>query len=743
MAERYKIYEQLGAGGVGTVFRAYDTQLKRWVAIKRLMTRREGEQADAELREELRQEADSLATLRNPHIVTIFDVASDDEGLFIVMELLEGEDLLAAVSRGPLPFEDFRELAYQTLEGLLAAHQKHILHRDIKPENIKIERLASGRLQAKLIDFGLARIGLKARKQTEDVQGTVMGSIHFMAPEQLTRSPVDERTDLYSLGCVFYQALSGRKAFDGPTMTDVIEKHLKHYTIPLHVIAPHVPQWLGEWVESLMALDPNDRPAGAQQALASFQTLERASTFAHVPDDGLLPDATPTDVVHPTSQPVPIPTLRPTRVVTPGTPSSPVLATVSSAITAAAPVRTAAEARSLAASRVSSNQAPAGRSSQPTTQRKVQPKVAATPVDSKKVLLLSSAGFIVLAGILWWVFAGESSPSPPPTPTPSPSVKSKNPPKPPRRASVAEKRPEHLIPKNLRRDTEPWPSTRELPPLADDRCLHVIADHSAYRPVNSLDETAILAAVGEPVGEWRDLAPRGKDNMLRENPHLPSPAPVRIEWAKKYPGSNVLPERTVLDFSLVDLSHSISLENSVPWVSEDWFPFGSEPVTGPSGMTLAVVFQEDADAAGSVLCTLAGKFPGALMIKSNSENQLTVNARINQDTKEIVAPTISPSQPTIAVVVWDGTTGRLHLTGVNAPTVAGGEVAVFQSTSETVLGPLTTPVSRFRIGQHLVGGASGTPFSGVVAEVILYSVALNPDQARTLAVEQLARNYFK
>jgi serine/threonine protein kinase len=248
MADRYKIYEQLGAGGVGTVFRAYDSQLKRWVAIKRLMITSEVREGGGDLQEELRQEADSLASLRHPNIVTIFDVASDDEGLFIVMELLEGEDLADVVARGPLPYDDFKELAYQTLEGLLAAHQRHILHRDIKPENIKAERLPGGRMQAKIIDFGLARVGLRARKQTEDVSGTVLGSIHYMAPEQLTREPVDERTDLYSLGCVFYEALSGRKAFDGPSMADVIDKHINHDVVPLHAIAPTSrPGWVPGW----------------------------------------------------------------------------------------------------------------------------------------------------------------------------------------------------------------------------------------------------------------------------------------------------------------------------------------------------------------------------------------------------------------------------------------------------------------------------------------------------------------
>ena len=311
MADRYKIYEQLGAGGVGTVYRAYDTQLKRWVAIKRLMTKKEATAEDDSLGDELRAEADSLASLRHPNIVTIFDVASDDEGLFIVMELLEGDDLADVINKGPLHYDDFKELAYQTLEGLLAAHQHHILHRDIKPENIKVERMPGGRMQAKIIDFGLARVGLKARKQTEDVSGTVMGSVHYMAPEQLTREPVDERTDLYSLGCVFYQALSGRKAFDGATMQEIIDRHLKHQLVPLSVAAPHVPPWLAAWVESIIAPNLDDRPASAQVAMETFRAWERAPASAPAPASGPPVDDEPVITVAIVEEdPEPIPVIR-------------------------------------------------------------------------------------------------------------------------------------------------------------------------------------------------------------------------------------------------------------------------------------------------------------------------------------------------------------------------------------------------------------------------------------------------
>ena len=274
MAEqRYKIYEQLGAGGNGAVYRAYDTQLKRWVAIKRLLSAAEAEANPAA--EELRREADTLASLRNANIVTIFDVSTDEEGLFIVMELLEGPDLADTIQHGPMMQDDFKQLAEQTLEAMLAAHSLRILHRDLKPENIKVERLPGGRFQAKIIDFGLARSGLIARKQTEDQAGSVMGSIYYMAPEQLSREPTDVRTDLYALGCVFYEALSARKAFDGKSVNEVIDKHIDHDLVPLNQLCPHLPQWLTYWVMRLMACKPDDRPANAQQAIEEFRAWEK------------------------------------------------------------------------------------------------------------------------------------------------------------------------------------------------------------------------------------------------------------------------------------------------------------------------------------------------------------------------------------------------------------------------------------------------------------------------------------
>ncbi|MCE9518274.1 MAG: serine/threonine protein kinase, partial [Verrucomicrobia bacterium] len=168
---------------------------------------------------------------------------------------------------------DFFELATQTLEGVLSAHGQSILHRDLKPENMKVKRLPGGRLQIKIVDFGLARLSYGAKKQTEDHRGHILGSIFYMAPEQFLRKPLDGRTDLYSLGCVYYQALSGQRPFQAASVAEVMDLHLKHEVTLLHDLRPDLPSRLCDWVMWLMNSDPGDRPANAQQALDSLRGL--------------------------------------------------------------------------------------------------------------------------------------------------------------------------------------------------------------------------------------------------------------------------------------------------------------------------------------------------------------------------------------------------------------------------------------------------------------------------------------
>jgi serine/threonine protein kinase len=285
--ERYEILSKIGQGGIGAVYRAQDRALRREVAIKRLLPQGDKPEEERHTNEELVREASLLSKLQHPNIVTVYDAGIDDDGVFIVMELIDGETLDDLIERGALTFEDFKSVAEQALEGLIAAQEIDMLHRDLKPSNVMISWLPSGRFELKLLDFGLAKVTQKPSTQTVQWGDAILGSIYFMAPEQFEREPLDGRTDLYSLGCLFYYALAGAYPFDGEHGAQVMAKKLEHQVAHLCSVRPDVPQPIGDWVMRLMARSRDDRPATAKQALDEFvESLARspaAPTLAPVP----------------------------------------------------------------------------------------------------------------------------------------------------------------------------------------------------------------------------------------------------------------------------------------------------------------------------------------------------------------------------------------------------------------------------------------------------------------------------
>ncbi len=266
---RYEVLGKIADGGLGSVFKAYDRNLRREVALKRVLAETP-EQAEQQA-EQLMDEARNLSTLQHPHIVTIFDVGRDEEGAYIVMELLKGETLENIIERGALSENDFRELVTQSLEGLVAAHSHEMIHLDIKPQNFMVIWLPSGKFQIKILDFGLAKITSLPTVQEMDKDGAIMGSIFFMAPEQFERAPLDARTDIYSLGCIYYFALTQHYPFQGETCHEVMASHLYHSFIPLSQMRPDLPSFICQWVEWLMNRLPDHRPAGTAQAYDVFQ----------------------------------------------------------------------------------------------------------------------------------------------------------------------------------------------------------------------------------------------------------------------------------------------------------------------------------------------------------------------------------------------------------------------------------------------------------------------------------------
>jgi tRNA A-37 threonylcarbamoyl transferase component Bud32 len=270
IADRYEIRRALGSGGSGAVFQAWDTQLHRFVAVKR-WNAPEPLLDDPEGTERLWREAMTLAAIQHPNILTIHDFGVDAEGPYVITEFVDGETLDRAIQRGPFDRDTFADAAQQTLEALIAAHEAGLIHRDLKPQNIMRTRLASGAWQYKILDFGLARFVSQPTVQSLEGNTSIYGSILYIAPEQLRHQPLDARTDIYAMGCLFYYMLSGRNAIEGDTIPALITSHLEHQVKPLSEWRPDLPAELCDWVMKALAFRPDDRFLSAAVALAALR----------------------------------------------------------------------------------------------------------------------------------------------------------------------------------------------------------------------------------------------------------------------------------------------------------------------------------------------------------------------------------------------------------------------------------------------------------------------------------------
>jgi len=269
MDDRYEIRGKIGQGGVGAVYRAYDKNLNREVAVKRILPEG-GADLEKEATRQLTKEAGALAVLQHPHIVTIYDVGIDEDGPFVVMELLQGKTIDEVVGKASFTWQDFREFAQQTQEALIAAQDMNLLHRDLKPANVMLTWLPSGKFHVKIVDFGLAKFSSKPSQQTIDQKDAIFGSIYFMSPEQFERTELDMRTDMYSIGCLYYFALTGVHPFHGETGPQVMAAHLEHRVFPLHEIRPDLPRWVADWVMWHINRLADHRPQNARESLAHF-----------------------------------------------------------------------------------------------------------------------------------------------------------------------------------------------------------------------------------------------------------------------------------------------------------------------------------------------------------------------------------------------------------------------------------------------------------------------------------------
>src|ERR1700693_3990108 len=248
----YEILAAIGAGGMGEVYKARDTRLNRIVAIK---------VSKEQFSERFEREARAVAALNHPHICQIYDVGPD----YLVMEFVEGTEL-----KGPLPLEKAVEYAGQILDALDAAHQKGITHRDLKPANILVTKQG-----IKLLDFGLAkqtvRLGEDDATKALTDQGQIVGTLQYMSAEQLQGKEADPRSDLFSFGCVLYELLTGKRAFDGTSAASVIAAILEREPAPLPPNLGGFGPALERLLRRALAKDPEGRFQTARDLKAALE----------------------------------------------------------------------------------------------------------------------------------------------------------------------------------------------------------------------------------------------------------------------------------------------------------------------------------------------------------------------------------------------------------------------------------------------------------------------------------------
>ena len=284
----YRIVEQIGAGGMGVVYRAHDEQLDRDVALKVLPA---GILADEVARKQFRKEALALARLSHPNIATVFEFSSQEGVDFLAMELIPGRPLSERLHAGAMPQPEIVRLATQLAEGLVAAHDQGVIHRDLKPGNLFVT--PDGRL--KILDFGLAKHTPASsadvtRSVTVDT-GTVSGTVPYMSPEHLRGLPIDPRSDIYAAGAVIHEMATGRRAFPQNQSAELMGAILYESPVPVRSVNKHVSPGLESIISKSLAKDPSQRYQSARELRVALEGLSATTSTRDV--GGFLPAGPP------------------------------------------------------------------------------------------------------------------------------------------------------------------------------------------------------------------------------------------------------------------------------------------------------------------------------------------------------------------------------------------------------------------------------------------------------------------
>ena len=279
---QYQFTEKLGAGGMGEIYKAHDTRLNRTVAIKVLPAARSG---DPERRQRFLQEAQAASGLNHPSIITIHDVLSEGDTEFMVMEYVAGKTLNDVIPKGGLRVPQALKYALQMADALNAAHNAGIVHRDLKPANVMVTEAGL----VKILDFGLAKLTDRTPVSLDDktrtianvapltIEGSILGTVSYMSPEQAQGRKVDTRSDIFSFGAVLYEMLTGRRAFEGDSSLSTLSAILRDEVKPMAEVAPDVPPPLETLLKRCLRKEPEDRCQTMREVQIALSALKRDS----------------------------------------------------------------------------------------------------------------------------------------------------------------------------------------------------------------------------------------------------------------------------------------------------------------------------------------------------------------------------------------------------------------------------------------------------------------------------------
>lgn len=645
-----------------------------------------------------------LAALNSPQLDRLIEAGADEKGFFLLTPApLEGVTLPEMLQRGPLSAEEFEILASQLLDALEVVHDQAIVHGTLTPECVRIIGTKPAEWQVRLGGFG---IGFAAQGTEEEQQ---IAAYRCAAPEQWEKSPARRRTDIYSLGCVLYEALAGRPAFQSRSLKELRVKHLGHDLPDLAKVAPHVPRWMADWVMSLIITDAEARPRKAGVARESFFMREAApAVSAPAP----VSPATP-----PVSAPVMLPVSQPARNATAST----------------IPISVGPQIGKPPAPRKPAAALPAPKPAA----RQFSQQPAARPIWQRPLVWGIAAAVMAVA---WWTMMSGSKTAPknagsssaslvdvPTTDTAQQNFRELG--KVRQRFVEPTNTPAAVLPAGI---TKPWGYEKLVTWLRADLGVNTFDGRDLDQP----------AKVGDAVAFWHDFGPLGKDNAVAVLPWDNAKKRARLQWLQ--PEAESRPLRTARPFIVFGKdAKPVSTMNSLGYASGEGVPFGDAAVTG---VTLVVVYYRDK--------SLPGIFERVAHVNFSNGSIALVTEPNGKANFNIGGPSSAPPEHRTSLIL--DTPDRLDVT---VPTLAmaswakDGRITIRMRNArgETTSGSGTKNIPTKNLHNITLAGDgywsfrdqndNPVPFYGGIAELRLYNQALSESEMQALE-KDLAGYYF-